>query len=162
MRHYETTYILRPNLGEEQFTEIIERTNAIITGDGGTIIEVDRWGLKKLAYEIKKETQGLYIYLNYAAPGTTIKEIERIFRIDDRLLRYLTIKLADSIDAAGIDEEIEKIATQVAEEEAARAEETAAADADAEEKSETAPAESEEKVQDKSEPEEAAKETKES
>ena len=114
MRHYETTYILRPNLGEDQFTEIIERTNAIITDDNGSIIEVDRWGIKKLAYEIKKETQGYYVYVNYAAHGTTVNEIERIFRIDDRLLRYLTIKLADAIDAEGVDRAREQIAAAVA------------------------------------------------
>jgi small subunit ribosomal protein S6 len=110
MRHYETTYILRPNLGEDQFTEIIERTNAIITDDGGTVIEVDRWGIKKLAYEIKKETQGYYVYMSYAALGKTVNEIERIFRIDDRLLRYLTIKLADAIDAEGVARAREQIA----------------------------------------------------
>jgi small subunit ribosomal protein S6 len=118
MRHYETTYILRPNLGEEQFVEIIERTNAIIEGDNGAVIDIDRssdrWGMKKLAYEIKKETQGYYIYMNYAAPGSTIQEIERIFRIDDRVLRYLTVKLADEIDTAGIEQEKERIAALAA------------------------------------------------
>ena len=102
MRHYETTFILRPNLGEDQFTEIIDRTSGIITDDGGTVINVDRWGIKRLAYEIEKEVQGYYVNLNYAAPGKTVSEIERIFRIDDRLLRYLTIKLADTIDQADI------------------------------------------------------------
>ena len=125
MRHYETTYILRPNLGEELFAEIIERTNAIITDDNGAIIDIDRWGLKKLAYEIRKETQGYYICVNYAASGAIIQEIERVFRIDDRVLRYLTIKLADSIDEAGVNEEIEKIAALAAAE-AAEAEESEA------------------------------------
>ncbi len=127
MRHYETTYILRPNLGEDQFTEIIERTNAIVTDAGGSIIDIERLGIRKLAYEIKKETQGYYVYMNYAAPGTTVSEIERIFRIDDQLLRYLTIKLADSIDAAGINEEIDKIAAEIAAAEAAEAEKLAEA-----------------------------------
>ncbi len=126
MRHYETTYILRPNLGEDQFTEIIERTNAIVTDDNGSIINVDRWGIKTLAYEIKKETQGYYVYMNYAAHGTTVSEIERIFRIDDRLLRYLTIKLADSIDEAGINTVKEEIAAQAAQAESAETEETEA------------------------------------
>ena len=134
MRHYETTYILRPNLGEDQFTEIIERTNAIVTGDNGSIIDVDRWGIKTLAYEIKKETQGYYVYMNYAAHGTTVSEIERIFRIDDRLLRYLTIKLADSIDEAGINTVKEKIAAQAAQAESAETEETEAPEETAAEK----------------------------
>lgn len=121
MRHYETTYILRPNLGEEQFTEIINRTNAIITGDGGTVIHLDRWGVKRLAYEINKEIQGYYIYLNYAAPGKTVDEIERIFRIDDKVLRYLTVKLGENMNAEAIEAEKQRIA-----EDAARAAEKSA------------------------------------
>ncbi|WP_051305588.1 30S ribosomal protein S6 [Desulfogranum mediterraneum] len=118
MRHYETTYILRPNLGEEQFTEIIERTNNLITNSGGVVLTLDRWGMKKLAYEIKKEVQGYYVYVNYAAPGEIIREMDRIFRIDDRLLRFLTIKLNDSMDAEAIAKEQERLAAaEVAEEE---------------------------------------------
>ncbi len=138
MRHYETTYILRPNLGEDKFTEIIERTCNIVTDDGGTIIEIDRWGIKKLAYDIKKETQGYYVCMNYAAHGTTVSEIERIFRIDDQLLRYLTIKLADSIDEDGIHQVKEKIAAEAAAAEAAETasnEEQEAGDEPAPEKS---------------------------
>ena len=114
MRHYETTYILRPNLGEEQFTEIIDRTNAIITNDGGAIICLDRWGVKRLAYEINKEIQGYYVYLNYAAPGRTVDEIERIFRIDDKVLRYLTVKLGDAMNAESIEAEKQRIADKPA------------------------------------------------
>ena len=122
MRHYETTYILRPNLGEEQFTEIIDRTNAIITNDGGSIICLDRWGMKRLAYEINKEVQGYYVYLNYAAPAKSVDEIERIFRIDDRALRYLTIKLGDNMNAEAIEAEKLRIAEKAAAREKARAE----------------------------------------
>lgn len=114
MRHYETTYILRPNLGEEQLTEIIDRTNAIVTNDGGAIIFLDRWGIKRLAYEINKEVQGYYVYLNYAAPGKTVDEIERIFRIDDRVLRYLTVKLGDTMNAESIEAEKQRIAEKAA------------------------------------------------
>ncbi len=102
MRHYETTFILRPNLGEEQFTEIIDRASAIITEDGGVVLNTDRWGVKPLAYEIDKEFHGYYVVLNYATHGKTISELERILRLEERLLRYLTIKLADSIDEQGI------------------------------------------------------------
>ncbi len=122
MRHYETTFVLRPNLGEDQFSEIIDRTCSIITDDGGTVLDVDRWGMRKLAYEIKKEVQGYYVYLNYAAPGKTVDEIERIFRIDDRLLRYLTIKLADSMDQEAIDREKQRLAAPAENEEESTAE----------------------------------------
>ena len=134
MRHYETTFILRPNLGEDQFTEIIDRTCAIITDDGGTIIDTDRWGIKRLAYEIKKEVQGYYVCLNYAAPGKTVSEIERIFRIDDRLLRYLTIKLAENINQDAIAKEQDAFTARAAAKDAEEAESAEAT----EEKSEQA------------------------
>lgn len=124
MRHYETTFILRPNLGEEQFTEIIDRTSAIVTNDGGAIICLDRWGIKRLAYEIDKEVQGYYVYMNYAAPGKTVDEIERIFRIDDRAIRYLTVKLGDSMNAEAIEAEKQRIAEKAAARAKAQSDET--------------------------------------
>lgn len=139
MRQYETTFILRPNLGEDQFTEIIERTCSIITDDGGVIIDTDRWGIKRLAYEINKEVQGYYVCLNYAAPGTTIAELERIFRIDDRVLRFLTIKLADSIDADGINREKDGFAAR-AEQETQQADQEESGDSGDEDKTTTTPA----------------------
>lgn len=114
MRHYETTYILRPNLGDAIFTEIIDRTNGIIAEFNGTLIAQERIGMRKLAYIIKKEVQGYYVYINFAAPGVAVAEIERIFRIDDRVLRYLTIKLGESIDDEGIEAERERIAAVAA------------------------------------------------
>ncbi len=138
MRHYETTYILRPNLGEEQCTEIIDRTNAIVTGDQGVLIHLDRWGVKRLAYEISKEVQGYYVYMNYAAPAATVAEMERIFRIDDRVLRFLTVKLNDTINAEGIETERQRIAERAAAQAAQNAEgETGAA----EDSEETSPSE---------------------
>lgn len=114
MKRYETTYLLRPNLGEDQFAEIIERTGNIVRNDGGAVINLERWGTRKLAYEINKETSGHYIYFDYAAPGSTVQELERIFRIDDRVLRYLTIKLAESIDQETIASEIERASAAAA------------------------------------------------
>ncbi len=147
MRHYETTYVLRPNLGEEKFTEIIERTNAIIEADNGSVIDIDRWGIKKLAYEIKKETQGYYLCMNYAAPGSTIHEMERIFRIDDNVLRYLTIKLdkGKEIDQTGVEQEKERIAA-IAAAIVAEAEELARQNEDAENGDDKAEEKAEEKV----------------
>ena len=132
MRHYETTYILRPNLGEEQFTEIIDRTNAIVANDGGAIICLDRWGIKRLAFEIDKEVQGYYVYMNYAAPGKTVDEIERIFRIDDRVTRYLTVKRGDAMNAEAIEAEKQRIAEKAEARAKAQSEETDGDDFDSE------------------------------
>ncbi len=109
MRRYETIYILRPTLGEEEISTTIENTNTIITEDGGVIIETDKWGMRKLAYPIEKEAQGFYVYNDYAGTPAAISEMERKFRIDDSVLRYMTIKTSDSMTV----EEIEQATGEV-------------------------------------------------
>ena len=106
MRRYETIFIVRPDIAEDEIDAVINKTSSIIEGDGGIIIRIDKWGLKKLAYLIKKESQGYYVYLDYAGIPASVSEIERIFRIDDKVLKYLTIKLADSCDPEAIKEEL--------------------------------------------------------
>lgn len=106
MRRYETISILRPNLSEGEITTIIDNTTKIITDEQGSIIDQTKWGLKKLAYPIKKESQGLYLFCEYAATPAAVAEIERKFRIDDAVLKYLTIKVADSISADQIEQAI--------------------------------------------------------
>jgi small subunit ribosomal protein S6 len=124
MRRYETVYILRPNLGEEQVNAIIDNTNSIIESEGGSVIHLDRWGLQKLAYLIKKEIQGLYIFCNYATEPAAVQEMERKFRIDDTVLKYMTIKLADHISPEKIEEAKVEMATRKAAKESGEAEET--------------------------------------
>lgn len=96
MRRYETIYIIRPTANEDDITTIIDRTNAVIEQAGGTIINLDRWGLRKLAYLIKKESQGYYVFTEYASSPTAVDEIERLFRIDENTLKYMTIKIQDT------------------------------------------------------------------
>jgi len=106
MRRYETIFIIRPTITEDEIAGIIEKTTGIIEGDGGSIIKIDKWGLKKLAYLIKKESQGHYVYADFAGIPASVAEIERIFRIDDRVLKYMTLKLADSCDPDAIKEQL--------------------------------------------------------
>ena len=115
MRRYETVFIVKSTIGEDEITAIIDKVSSIITGDGGTVLKVDKWGLKKLAYLIKKESQGYYLLMDYAAVPDAVAEIERIFKIDDRLLKYMTLKLADTCDPAIILEEIAKGKAEAAE-----------------------------------------------
>lgn len=103
MRRYETIYILRPTLGEEEINELVERTNNILTSGNGEIITLDKWGLRKLAYLIKKESNGYYVFCDYGTEPENVTEMERKFRIDDAVMKYMTLKIADSIDAEGIE-----------------------------------------------------------
>jgi len=108
MRRYETIFIVKPNVAEDEIEAMTGKAVSTIEGDGGTIIRINNWGLKKLAYLIKKEYQGYYVYLDYAGVPASVAEIERIFRIDDRILKYLTVKLADSCDPEAVKEELAK------------------------------------------------------
>jgi small subunit ribosomal protein S6 len=108
MRRYETIFIARPNLTEDEIEAIAAKSTSIIEGDGGTIIRIDKWGLKKLAYLIKKESQGYYVFVDYAGIPASVAEIERVYRIDDRILKYLTVKIADTCDPEAIKEQLAK------------------------------------------------------
>jgi small subunit ribosomal protein S6 len=125
MRRYELILILRPSLGEAEITTVIDYTTKIISDENGTIIDLNKWGMKKLAYAIKKEVQGYYVYCEFAGTPAAVAEIERKFRIDDAVLKYLTIKTADSITA-------EEVQVAIGETEARIAAATAEAEAEAE------------------------------
>ena len=98
MRHYETIYIINPDLSAEDNQMVIEKFNNLVEQQTGVIIKVEEWGKQKLAYEIKKEERGFYILLDYCGdPGLTAS-LERDLKLDDRILKYQTIKLADKVD----------------------------------------------------------------
>ena len=133
MRRYETIYILRPTMNEDEINAVLENTNSILATDGGQMISLDKWGLRTLAYEVKKETQGYYIYCDYATNPANVSEMERKFRIDEAVMKYMTVKLTDSIDEEGIaaarnDYEAAIVAAAKAEEEASTQEETVTED----------------------------------
>jgi len=114
MRRYETIYILRPTLSEDEINTIVENSSTIITDDKGQTIELDRWGMRKLAYPIKKELQGFYVFCDYSGTPEAVAEMERKFRIDDAVLRYMTIKTADYISADEIAHATQQAATKQA------------------------------------------------
>lgn len=114
MRRYETIFIIRPSVGEDEITAIIDKTVGIIEQFDGSIVNLDHWGMKKLAYPIDKELQGYYVYAEYAGKPEAVAEAERIFKIDDRVIKYMTIKTQDVFIADAPKAENEKV---VAEEE---------------------------------------------
>ncbi len=98
LRHYETMLLLHPELNSEQREELIQKYSQIITDDGGQIVFVDPWPLKKLAYRVQKLTQGYYVVMEYGAPGSTIQELTRLFRLDEGVMKFMTTKLDDEFD----------------------------------------------------------------
>ena len=90
--YYEFTYILNPVLDEDKFKETVDRVTKLIEDNGGKIDEIDEWGLRQFAYEIEKKRSGYYVNMYFEAPADAIAKIERTMRIDDDILRYLTLK----------------------------------------------------------------------
>ncbi|TVQ96770.1 MAG: 30S ribosomal protein S6 [Deltaproteobacteria bacterium] len=97
-RIYETTWILKPDVTEEDKAKVLERVTGILTEAGGEIRRQDEWGRRRLAYPIDKQNHGIYIYLRYVAPGEVIQEIERRLRLMDAVLKFLTVKLEEERD----------------------------------------------------------------
>jgi len=96
LRHYETLYLLHPDLNDEDREARAEKLQKIITDDGGKIVKVDPWPLRKLAYRVMKQTQGWYVCMEYAAPGSAILELTRNMRLDESLMKFVTIKKANT------------------------------------------------------------------
>lgn len=90
MRNYETMFILKPSLEEENRNAIIEKFKSIIS-DGGEVVSVDEWGLKRLAYEIQKLKEGYYVLINFTAGSDVVSELERNYRISDDVMRFVVI-----------------------------------------------------------------------
>ena len=123
MRRYETIFIVDNDLSEEDRSPIFEKLKDLIQQHSGLLVMVDEWGGKKLAYEIKKKARGYYVRLDYCGSGVLVNEIERFFRIDDRILKYMTVLLDKDVDIEAIKEEIAKAQeTQTKETESSEAE----------------------------------------
>jgi len=148
MNRYETFIISDPDISDEKRASLFERINQLIPKENGFMVAFDEWGIKKLAYEIKKKIRGHYVRLDYCGTGTLVNEIERFSRIDDRVLKYMTVLLEKEADIDRIKEEIaeaKRVANLVEESETGPAEKP---ETDPTEKSETDPVEEPEKNQD--------------
>ena len=93
MANYESVLIARQDLGASQVSSIVSDLSNVIKKEGGEVIRVDNWGLKNLAYRIKKNRKGHYVVMNIAAPAKAIAEFERIMRFNVDIIRYMTIKV---------------------------------------------------------------------
>ena len=92
MRKYETIFILNPSFDEETIKANIEKFKGVIENGGGTVENVDVWGKRKLAYEIAKVNEGFYTLVEFSADPELPKELERIFRITDGVMRHIVVR----------------------------------------------------------------------
>ena len=98
MNSYETVFILTPVLSEEQAKEAVQKFEEQVGSLGGKVKHSESWGLRKLAYPIQKKSTGFYFLTEFQAPGEAIAELEVAFKRDERIMRFLTVRMdADHI-----------------------------------------------------------------
>lgn len=92
MNTYETIFIIRPSLSDEEITKLMDKIQGMIGKKGGAVLKAENWGKKKLAYEVKTEKRGTYLLFLLKGDGNLIRELEHFTRIDDAVIRFLAVK----------------------------------------------------------------------
>lgn len=95
MRKYETIFILQPELSEDDIKSVTAKAQDVITTFKGECLRMDDWGIRKLAYPIKKSARGRYYYLRFDGNSALIAELERRLRLDEKVLRYQSVNITD-------------------------------------------------------------------
>ncbi|GAC1448348.1 MAG: hypothetical protein PVSMB11_09850 [Desulfuromonadaceae bacterium] len=129
MRKYETIFILQPELSEDDIKSVTAKAQDVISTYKGECLRMDDWGIRKLAYPIKKSARGRYYYLRFDGESALIFELERRLRLDDKVLRYQSINITDLPERVAPEKKAEELPEAVTEE---SAEETPAAEEAAE------------------------------
>jgi small subunit ribosomal protein S6 len=106
MRRYESVWVVNGDLADEEVKATIDKFSRILTANEGTLVGMEEWGRKKLAFKIKGSARGYYVLVDYAGTPATVKELERNYRIDDRIIRYLTSKKNDKVNLEALQAEI--------------------------------------------------------
>ena len=106
MRRYETILIAHVDLSEDELSNLIARYGGIVTGQKGILVKVERWGKRRLAYMIRKQARGFYILIDYAGVSAVVNELERNLKIDDKILKFMTVLKAETVDVEALEKEI--------------------------------------------------------
>lgn len=93
MKKYELLFIIDSSIENQEIEEIVTKLNDLIKVNGGNVVEVNNWGKRKTAYEVNKKWEGFYSLVNFEASPELIKELERVLRIDERVMKFLVVKV---------------------------------------------------------------------
>ncbi len=124
MTFYETIFIVKTDLGDEALAERVAWVTDILTSNGAEIINIEQWGKKRLAYQVKKQKHGIYVLMHYEGDPKVVPELERNFKVSEDILKHLTVKLEGTLV-----EKARAAAVVAVEEKARRAEERSAKEA---------------------------------
>ena len=99
-REYETIYILRPDITHEAVGLVNTKIRGVIEAGGGSLLKVENWGKRRLAYEVKKQMKGMYLFFSYLGTAGLVEEVERNLRLTDSVIRTYSVKVAENVDPA--------------------------------------------------------------
>jgi small subunit ribosomal protein S6 len=97
MRIYEELFIVKPDAPEEEIDQFIEQMKSVVTGSGGSVDKVDKWGKRRLAYRVDKYREGAYVLFQFNAAPETVKEFERRLRVSDLVIKFLTVRIDQTL-----------------------------------------------------------------
>ena len=95
MLQYETIFVGDPNLTDEEVDAVVGLVDQITVAAGGKVIKTEKWGKRRLAYPIGHREEGIYVLMTLECPTSLVKEIDRRYRMNDRILRHLTVRVED-------------------------------------------------------------------
>jgi small subunit ribosomal protein S6 len=111
-REYETVVILRPEIAKQGILEFVDRVRGILRSEGSRLTKFDNWGLRTLAFPIKRSAKGVYLYTRYLGGSGVVAELERNLRITESVLRFLTVRVDDDVDPQARPDEVTDAAIQ--------------------------------------------------
>jgi len=109
MRKYECFFIIDADLPDDAIAVVDGKVKAVVDGNGGTVLDYVPWGKKKLAYPVKKRTRGHYVLMEFAGESGLVAELERNMRLDERVLKFITVLLEDRFDPQAEQEKASKV-----------------------------------------------------
>ncbi len=108
-KEYETIYILRPDIDADTAERVQARVSEVVGRENGTLVKVEAWGRRKLAYPVAKHKKGVYVYVKYAGRGGLVSELERNLKLQDSVLKFQTVLNAEHVDFAAVTVDPEEV-----------------------------------------------------
>jgi len=99
---YETIFIVKTSVSDDEMAALVAKVRGVIEKHNGEVLKVENWGKKKLAYEVRKEKKGTYVFIRFGGGGSLVSELEHQYRVEDAIIKFLTVKcdpklLADEV-----------------------------------------------------------------
>jgi small subunit ribosomal protein S6 len=108
-KEYETIYVLRPDIDADTADKVQARVNEVVARETGTLMKVESWGRRKLAYPVAKHRKGVYMYVKYAGKGGLVSELERNLKLQDAVLKFQTVLTREDVDTSAITVDPEEV-----------------------------------------------------